>query len=209
MVDNDYIDLKKLNLDELNGVVNLYPWFGGARKELCRRMSELGEGAWSDERYADAALYVGSRRILAALAHKGHKADYSDHQVKELLRAYIDEGVGEVKDEGQPRRVIVVGGDYFSAQQYAEVRQEGDNTFGSMAKGDGASLTSDASAPVIPSAGEGIPEEAFTDYFTETLAQIYADQGYPEQAKQIYSRLSLRFPEKSAYFAALIEKLKN
>ena len=122
-----------------------------------------------------------------------------------------------MKDEGQPRRVIVVGGDYFSAQQYAEVRQEGDNTFGSMAKGDGASLTSDASAPVIPSAGspvipsagEGIPEEAFTDYFTETLAQIYADQGYPEQAKQIYSRLSLRFPEKSAYFAALIEKLKN
>ena len=217
MVDNDYIDLKKLNLDELNGVVNLYPWFGGARKELCRRMSELGEGAWSDERYADAALYVGSRRILAALAHKGHKADYSDHQVKELLRAYIDEGVGEVKDEGQPRRVIVVGGDYFSAQQYAEVRQEGDNTFGSMAKGDGASGTTDASAPVIPSAGspvipgagEGIPEEAFTDYFTETLAQIYADQGYPEQAKQIYSRLSLRFPEKSAYFAALIEKLKN
>jgi hypothetical protein len=209
MVDNDYIDLKKLNLDELNGVVNLYPWFGGARKELCRRMSELGEGAWSDERYADAALYVGSRRILAALAHKGHKADYSDHQVKELLRAYIDEGVGEVKDEGQPRRVIVVGGDYFSAQQYAEVRQEGDNTFGSMAKGDGASGTTDASAPVIPSTSEGIPEEAFTDYFTETLAQIYADQGYPEQAKQIYSRLSLRFPEKSAYFAALIEKLKN
>ena len=207
MVEHDYIDLRRLNLDELNGVVNLYPWFGGARKELCRRMSELGEGAWSDERYADAALYVGSRRIIANLAHKGHKADYSDHQVKELLRAYIDEGVGEVKDEGQPRRVIVVGGDYFSAQQYAEVRQEGDNTFGSMAKGDGASGTTDASAPVIPSTSEGIPEEAFTDYFTETLAQIYADQGYPEQAKQIYSRLSLRFPEKSSYFASLIEKL--
>ena len=78
MVEHDYIDLRRLNLDELNGVVNLYPWFGGARKELCRRMSELGEGAWSDERYADAALYIGSRRIIAGLAHKGHKADYSD-----------------------------------------------------------------------------------------------------------------------------------
>ena len=201
MVNDDFIDLKKLNLDELNGVVNLYPWFGGARKELCRRMSELGEGAWSDERYADAALYVGSRRIIAQLAHKGHRADYSDAQVKELLRAYIDEGVGEVHDEGQPRRVIVVGGDYFSAKQYAEVRQEGDNAFGSMAKGEDAT--------VVPSASEGISETEFTDFCTETLAQIYADQGYPEQAKQIYSRLSLRFPEKSAYFAALIEKLKN
>lgn len=198
MVENDYIDLKKLNLDELNGVVNLYPWFGGARKELCRRMSELGEGAWSDERYADAALYVGSRRILAALAHKGHKADYSDHQVKELLRAYIDEGVGEVHDEGQPRRVIVVGGDYFSAQQYAGVKREGDADFAAMAK------ESKVELPTI-----SLKEDDFTDYCTETLAQIYADQGYPDQAKQIYSRLSLRFPEKSAYFAALIEKLKN
>ena len=201
MVENDYIDLRKLNLDELNGVVNLYPWFGGARKELCRRMSELGEGAWSDERYADAALYIGSRRIIAALAHKGHKADYSDHQVKELLRAYIDEGVGEIRDEGAPRRVIVVGGDYFSAQQYDAVRQDGDSAFGSMAR---PTAGEEAAATVIEPS-----KESLNDYFTETLAQIYADQGYPEQAKQIYSALSLRFPEKSAYFASLIEKLKN
>ena len=218
MVENDYIDLRKLNLDELNGVVNLYPWFGGARKELCRRMSELGEGAWSDERYADAALYVGSRRIIANLAHKGHKVDYSDLQVKELLRAYIDEGVGEIRDEGQPRRVIVVGGDYFSAKQYDAVRQEGDNDFAAMARSpigsgmtgkDGSGMTG-KDGMSLP-AGPAIPqsEEDFTDFCTETLAQIYADQGYPEQARQIYSRLSLRFPEKSAYFAALIEKLKN
>ncbi|MCR4571875.1 MAG: hypothetical protein K5652_06715 [Bacteroidales bacterium] len=199
MVEHDYIDLRRLNLDELNGVVNLYPWFGGARKELCRRMSELGEGAWSDERYADAALYVGSRRIIANLAHKGHKVDYSDMQVKELLRAYIDEGVGEIRDEGQPRRVIVVGGDYFSAKQYDAVRQEGDNDFAAMAR--------ESSLPAGPANPQ--TEEDFTDFCTETLAQIYADQGYPEQARQIYSRLSLRFPEKSAYFAALIEKLKN
>ena len=210
MVENDYIDLRKLNLDELNGVVNLYPWFGGARKELCRRMSELGEGAWSDERYADAALYVGSRRIIANLAHKGHKVDYSDLQVKELLRAYIDEGVGEIRDEGQPRRVIVVGGDYFSAKQYDAVRQEGDNDFAAMARSPIGSGMTGKDGMSLP-AGPAIPqtEEDFTDFCTETLAQIYADQGYPEQARQIYSRLSLRFPEKSAYFAALIEKLKN
>ena len=168
----------------------------------------MGEGAWSDERYADAALYVGSRRIIANLAHKGHKVDYSDMQVKELLRAYIDEGVGEIRDEGQPRRVIVVGGDYFSAKQYDAVRQEGDNDFAAMARSPiGSGMTPGASLP----AGQANPqtEEDFTDFCTETLAQIYADQGYPEQARQIYSRLSLRFPEKSAYFAALIEKLKN
>ena len=45
------------------------------------------------------------------------------------------------------------------------------------------------------------------DICTETLAQIYAEQGYPERAKVIYSKLSLRYPEKNTYFAALIRKL--
>jgi len=195
MVSNS-IDLKKLNLDELNGVINIYPWFAGARKELCRRMSELGEGAWSDERYADAALYLGSRRIIAELAHKGHKADYSDKDIKELLKAYIDEGVGEVNDEGQERRIIVVGGDYFSKSQYDRVKRDSDNIFSSFA--------SKAKA-------EGyveMPESDFTDICTETLASVYAEQGYYDQAKSIYDKLILRYPEKSAYFAALIEKLK-
>ena len=44
------------------------------------------------------------------------------------------------------------------------------------------------------------------DFCTETLAQIYAEQGYYDQAKRIYSRLLLKNPEKNAYFAALIEK---
>lgn len=197
MVNGGHIDLSKLNLDELNGVVNLYPWFGAARKELCRRMSELGEGAWSDERYADAALYMGSRRIIAELAHKGHKSDYSDVDVKELLRSYIDDGVGEIREE---RRVVVVGGDYFSQQQYERVRKDGDNVFSTFAK---AGENAAQAQPISDDDAAG----SLADLCTETLAQIYAEQGYPAQAKQIYSRLSLRFPEKSSYFASLIEKL--
>lgn len=36
---------------------------------------------------------------------------------------------------------------------------------------------------------------------------IYLDQGYYDQAKAIYSKLILAIPEKSAYFASLIEKI--
>ncbi|MCR5759891.1 MAG: hypothetical protein K6G39_06020 [Bacteroidales bacterium] len=194
MVD-DSINLRELNLEELNGVVNLYPWFGGARKELCRRMSELGEGAWSDERYADAALYVGSRRIVAEMAHKGHTTDFSDSDVKELLRSYIDSSSGSAPE--QERRVIVVGGDYFSKAQYEQVRKDSDKVFSSFAQ------KAQADGYVE------IPETDFTDFCTETLAQIYAEQGYYEQAAAIYSKLILRYPEKSAYFAALIEKIKQ
>lgn len=44
---------------------------------------------------------------------------------------------------------------------------------------------------------------------TETLAKIYALQGNINKAIRSYEILSLKFPQKSAYFASLIQKLKN
>lgn len=44
---------------------------------------------------------------------------------------------------------------------------------------------------------------------SETFAKILVKQGKKEMAKEIYEKLSLKFPDKRAYFADLIEKLKD
>ena len=197
-----YIDLKRLNLDELVGVVNLYPWFGGARKELCARMSRMGE-VLSDSQYAEAAMYVASREKIASLRKSSESADWTDGDVEKLLKSYISEqapAVAEPKMQEAPseKKVYVVGGDFFSPSEYDKVRRTDDNVFSRYA----AKARSEAPAPAEISDKE-------MSFYTETLAQIYAEQGYYEQSKEIYSKLILAYPEKSAYFAALIQELEK
>jgi hypothetical protein len=52
-------------------------------------------------------------------------------------------------------------------------------------------------------------EEFSTSIVTETLANIFRTQGHFEKAIISYQKLQLKFPEKSAYFASLIEQIKK
>ncbi|MEI7830566.1 MAG: hypothetical protein WCI31_12395 [Prolixibacteraceae bacterium] len=47
------------------------------------------------------------------------------------------------------------------------------------------------------------------EYITETLSRIYLKQGHYQKAINSFKRLSLKFPEKSVYFAQQIEEIKK
>ncbi len=188
----DTIDIRKLTLEELTGVVELYPWYGGARMELCRRMEAMG--ALSENQMAQTALHIASRRLLSDMVRSGHKVDCSDKDARQLFDAYLHSG----GNSGTPvRRTYVVGGDYFSREEYDSVRTADDRIFSKFA---------------TKARAEGYVDEtgdSDADFCTETLAKIYLEQDYKDEAIDIYSKLSLRYPEKSVYFAALIEEINK
>ena len=47
------------------------------------------------------------------------------------------------------------------------------------------------------------------ELISETLANIYAEQGYLRKAEKMFQKLASIYPEKNVYFAAQIKKLKN
>ena len=188
------IDIKQLNLEELIGVVSLYPWFGAARKELGVRMASIG--GWSPSQYADAALYLSSRVKMYEVMMSNSDRDCTDKDVATLIEGLLHgTEEPEVKEVNKAESIFVGVGDYFSQSQYKDVRRNEDNIFSSFASRD--------INYVENTGGDKL------ELYTETLAQIYLEQDYIEEAKQIYSKLILRYPEKSAYFASLIEKLDN
>lgn len=85
------INLKSLTMDELAGVVNLYPWYGAARKELCQRMAGMGGESWGVSQFSDQAMYVGDRGMIAEIMRQGKSDDYADKDLESLLGTYIDE----------------------------------------------------------------------------------------------------------------------
>ena len=129
------------------------------------------------------------------------------------------------------RHPYVVGGDYFSKADIDSLENKQENislnylkgagsatSGGSATPGSGATSGSaamqgsgaDAEGGAIAkdeSSGE-ISLEIDSPLCTETLASIYAQQGYYQQAIEIYSKLCLLYPEKSAYFATLVKEVK-
>lgn len=61
--------------------------------------------------------------------------------------------------------------------------------------------------PTVSSMAEKSNQEQ--DVLTETMAEVYLQQGKKSKARDIYQKLSLQNPAKSAYFAAKIDSLNE
>lgn len=206
--------LEGYQITDLEKLLETCPWFPIARKELFLKMSAMGEEYRKEALrrtvlylYPDYSIfregYILSSAAVSAEPEPDEQQVYElDFSERERFQEPDDDPIEIQHEDGTPeaypsvphREIYVVGGDYFMPEELKNVQNQD------------ISLLSVSHE--TPSAGDG---SEFTDetYYTETLARIYADQELYDRANEVYEKLILLYPEKSAYFAALKNDIKK
>lgn len=186
-------DVRTLPSYEIQNLLDRYPWFTLARKEYVRRAGEKGRDSLLSAA-ADAGLFVLSRK------------DFLMEMLGQKPVARKEEPERPKREELEEKKIYIIGGDYFGKEDFQKLEDSGEAFDIDTLRHD--PIESTVSSLDAVSASEPVP---LTDeeIYTETLANIYAEQGLCDRAITIYEKLILLYPEKSAYFADLIQKAQT
>lgn len=212
----------------LQDLARRYPWFSLGRLLLFKSLCGLG-GEASLSESEKTALYVYSRSIPYFILQESLQAEEKQAE-NEFFTLDLSQEIE--KEEAAPPPVTGKqdrGGtaEYILEQPRERTFYPGADYFG---KADMANLELDVTVPIdrfisdkprfvqmLARTGENIdtqqqdtpPVLSDNEFVTETLARIYAQQGYHKLAIASYGKLILLYPEKSAYFATLVQEIKQ
>ncbi|MDR0692272.1 MAG: hypothetical protein LBF69_04460 [Prevotellaceae bacterium] len=196
-------------VQQLEQFANQYPWCGIAHQLLL-------EAYHLNNNEKEAGDYAPMAAIYAITRHYLYQRLQQIKSQKNALPVNYPEkkttGPPELKTPAPIRKepATVPSGEYFSSDDLSLINP-GDDVIGRF-------ITEKPKISPLSSSLMGVENTFFPaqtvsyapeDMVTETLAKIYADQGLYTRAIDVYEKLSLREPKKSAYFALLIQNLKN
>lgn len=202
--------LEQCSLDELRTYASRYPYFGAAQLLLTKKLQAENKDEYKENLQRTYSFFHNPLWVETILEEKG---------TAEVETVDIAEGPPEKAELlFEPFHTV----DYF-ASQGIKLREEekGQDKFGQQllsftewlktlrkmpAAEAGAPIPAIAEKKVAELAEHSLEEK---QVLTEAMAEVWEKQGNLSKAIDIYRKLSLLEPGKSAYFAAKIDFLKK
>jgi hypothetical protein len=192
--------LDDASLQDLKKLVLNYPWLAATRLLLIKKLQEVKDPAWKTEWQQAHPYFADAEWTTLLMTSSTSDEKKGDHN--ELLF--------------EPYYTV----DYFASQgiQYKPEEAPSDK-FGQQLKSFtdwlkvmkrlpltelGKSVDPKEERKVEQNAGQSLTSE---EVVTEAMAEVWIKQGNTTKAKEVYHKLSLLEPSKSAYFASKISEL--
>ncbi|MCK9305127.1 MAG: hypothetical protein PHP30_09695 [Bacteroidales bacterium] len=208
------------NLLTLEETIQKYPWYALGHLEFFCKSCELGYDQ-GESLLSRTSAHLWSRAMLYYLSgeieKKREQGEIFDYENDIIISSDpADEILFEIEKEpltteGSPR-IILAQGDYFSREEMEQIELDRKKPLDKFISEKPSLLRTGRTGP--SGEDENTPtdiSEVFDDpeFYTETLAKIYSEQGFYKRAIEIYAKLILLYPEKSSYFATLVQELRS
>ena len=211
-----YSEVRSMDLMDMEAVLKQNPWFSYLREILLEKLYRKDKEAFA-QTLSQTAVFLSSRKTLYDRINSPEEEGISEDIPKETS-VETEESVQTM----QRQRVIVAGGDFFSKEDLKTIDPEEDmelklksSPFYRPAPEPASEPAEKPQAPKQKERRGSLLREDGTVNFddlafcTETLGHIYAQQGFYDKAIEVFSKLILLYPQKSAYFAALVNEMKK
>lgn len=182
------------DLSSIEQLISIYPWYQGARVELILKLAEISKET-AREKLRESFSFVPFPEWIANKI-EGVENTKKRTENDKVIQSQIQ----------QAKKIFVVGGDYFSREELESVNNENEAKADSPAIPLEAARSLERERAVKRDGANSVVDPLI--FYTETLAQIYTQQECWREALDVYSKLILLYPEKSVYFASLVNDIK-
>ncbi len=182
------------DLSSIEQLISIYPWYQGARVELILKLAEISKET-AREKLRESFSFVPFPEWIATKI-EGVENTKKRTENDKVIQSQIQ----------QAKKIFVVGGDYFSREELESVNNENEAKADSPAIPLEAARSLERERAVKRDGANSVVDPLI--FYTETLAQIYTQQECWREALDVYSKLILLYPEKSVYFASLVNDIK-